>query len=132
MVSVHSQAELKAAMDRKEKQIRIVGPYAKELYDKMQKKKKVKKGAVIAGGALAVGGILAAPFTGGTSLAGTATGLAMAGATIGAITLTAGELAMILGSATLVSMYAIYKGAKIKFSVNKQTGEVTGEIDAKK
>lgn len=132
MITVRSQAELKSAMDKKERQIRIVGPYAKELYNKMQTKKKVKRGGLIAGGALIVGGILATPFTAGTSLGCTVAGLTVAGATIGTITISTLELSILLGSATLVSMYALYRGAKIKFSINKKNGEVTGEIDAKK
>lgn len=121
MVTVQSQAELTAAMDRKEKQICIIGPLAEELYPKLQKKKKIKKKILITGAVLVACGIVVAPFTLGTSLTGTAAGLAMAGVTIGTISLTAGELAMILGSVTLVSMYTIYKGGKIIIRLNPET-----------
>ena len=130
MIIVHSQAELKAAMDRKEKQITIVGPYAQEVAEKIQRKKKIKKGGMIAGGALAVGGILAAPFTGGTSLAGTVAGASMMGLTIGAITLTTAQLAIILGSG--IAAYGIYKGAIIVFEQDPVTGKLKIHIDASK
>lgn len=130
MVVVKSQAELKSAMARKEKHIRIEGPFAKELYNKIQKRKKIRKGALISGGVLALGGLLAAPFTGGGSLLGSATGLSMMGftaATVGSITITTAELAIICG--TGIAFYAIYKGAKIKFHYNQQTGEVVCDIN---
>lgn len=123
MVTVHSKSELRSAMDKKEKKIRIVGPYAKELYDKMQKKKKIKKASLITGGALIIGGILAAPFTGGASLAGTGAGLTMAGATIGTISLTTAELAIIVGAGSSIALYGIYKGSKMKFYINKKMGK---------
>ena len=111
MITVKTKDELEQAIkDNKGESIRVEGPYAKALAKKIRSKKKIRKVA-IAGGALAlIGGVVAAPFTGGASLAGSAAGVVAMGATIGTITLTATELAMILG----VTVYAIHKKCKIK------------------
>lgn len=130
MTIVRSEEELKAAMERKEKPIRIEGNYAKELYEKYQeKKKKKKKRGLIAGGAIAVAGLAAIPFTAGTSAAVTATGLTMMGLTVGTVTISLAELAVICGSITTISCFAIYKGAKVKFHIDPKTGVISCEIN---
>lgn len=115
MITVKTKDELEQAIkDNKGESIRVEGPYAKALAKKIRSKKKIGKVA-IAGGALAlIGGVVAAPFTGGTSLAGSAAGVVAMGATIGTITLTTTELAMILGVGGLLGGYAISKDYKIK------------------
>ena len=115
MITVKTKDELEQAIkDNKGESIRVEGPYAKALAKKIRSKKKIRKVA-IAGGALAlIGGVVAAPFTGGTSLAGSAAGVVAMGATIGTITLTTTELAMILGVGGLLGGYAISKDYKIK------------------
>ena len=111
MITVRTKDELEQAIkNNKGESIRVEGSYAKTLAKKIRSKKKISKVA-IAGGALAlIGGVVAAPLTGGTSLAGSAAGLVAMGATIGTITLTTAELAMVLGFA----VYAIHKKYKIK------------------
>lgn len=90
-----------------------------ELAQEIRKISKRKKGAKIGGGLLAVGGLLAAPFTGGTSLAATAAGL-----TIGSLTISALELAIIVGGA--VAITGIVKGCKkVTFNLD---GSVTMEF----
>lgn len=119
MITVRTKDELEQAIknNRNKECIRVEGPYAKTLANKVRSKKRVKKVGKIAmaGGALAiVGGLVAAPFTGGASLAGSAAGATAMGLTIGTVTITTTELAMILGVGGLLGRYAISKGYKIK------------------
>ncbi len=84
MITVRTKNELEQAIknNRNKECIRVEGPYAKTLANKFRTKKRVKKVGklVMAGGALAiVGGLVAAPFTGGASLAGSAAGAAAMG-----------------------------------------------------
>lgn len=83
-------------------------------------------GAAVAGAALGVGGLLLTPVTGGASLAGTALGLtvgAAAGLTIGTITISAAEIAILCGFT--IAMTAMFKNYnKITFNAN---GNVTIE-----
>ena len=74
------------------------------------------------GGALAlIGGIAAAPFTGGVSLAGSVAGATAMGLTVGTINISTAELAMILGFAA----YAINKKYKIKIGKEDEYIEMT-------
>ena len=91
MITVYNKQELQEALKNKGQKIRVEGSYANELAQKIHRKKKVSK-AVMVGGGLA-----AAPFTGGASLAGSAAGIAAMGFTAGAVTLTTAQLALILG-----------------------------------
>lgn len=68
-------------------------------------KKEGEKVAIGVGTLALVGGVIAAPFTGGASLAGSAVGLTAMGLTVGAITITTTQLAMLLG----FGAFAIYK-----------------------
>ncbi len=119
MITVRTKDELEQAIkNNKGESIRVEGSYAKTLAKKIRSKKKISKVAM-AGGALAIiGGVVAAPFTGGTSLAGSAAGATAmgltAGLTWGTVTLTTTELAMILGVGGLLGGYALSKGYKIK------------------
>ena len=100
----------------------VKGSLASEICEKYKTRKKVCKSTAIAGGAIAVAGIVAAPFTGGTSLAGTAVGLGAMGLTIGTITISIGELALLLGAG--LAVYGIYKKCKVTFN---KDGSVTIE-----
>ena len=90
------------------------GSYAKTLAKKIRSKKKIRKVAITGGVLAIIGGVVAAPFTGGTSLAGSVAGATAMGLTAGTVTLTTAELAMILGVGGLLGGYAISKGYKIK------------------
>ena len=105
MVVVRTKEELQEAIKNKVDSIRIEGPYAGIVAQKIRSRKKVKKVAIGVGTLALVGGVIAAPFTGGASLAGSAVGLTAMGLTVGAITITTTQLAMLLG----FGAFAIYK-----------------------
>lgn len=111
MKTVYSKEELIETLKKGETAL-VKGALASEIRKRYETKKKVRKGAVIGGAAIAVAGVLAAPFTGGTSLAGTAAGLGAMGLTC-AVSITAAELAVLLGAG--LAAYGIYKGAKVIF-----------------
>ena len=100
----------------------VKGSLASEIREKFEKRKKVRKSTAITGGAIAIAGLVAAPFTGGTSLVGTAVGLGAMGLTIGTITISIGELALLLGAA--LAAYGISRGCKVTFN---KDGSVTIE-----
>lgn len=114
MITVRTKHELEVALKNKATSIRIEGPYAKEFANTIRSRKKkaeiAKKTAMGVGTLVLISGIAAAPFTGGVSLAGSVVGATAMGLTIGTITISTAELAMILGFAA----YAINKKYKIK------------------
>ena len=71
MTTVSTKEELISAIERREKQIIATG----EIAASIRRKVKVKKGAKVGGLVLAIGGLLAIPFTGGTSAGLTVAGL---------------------------------------------------------
>ena len=107
MITINNRRDLEQALKRKESHIIIVGSLADEILEKAKSKQKKKKVAKVASAAAIVGGIVAAPFTAGTSLAATAAGL-----TVGTLTITAAELAIIIGGA--VAICGLLKGYNIK------------------
>lgn len=94
-----------------EKHFLLKGEIAKQII----KKKQRSKAAKIAGGVLAGVGVLTAIPTGGASLGVTAMGL-----TIGTITMSAAELAIIFGGSTLV--ISALKGRNIKLRNKDKLG----------
>lgn len=110
MVTVRTKQELEVALKNKATSIRIEGPYAKTFANAVRSRKRKTKVAAGVGALALIGGVAAAPFTGGASLAGSAAGLAAMGLTIGTITISTAELAMILGFAA----YALNKNYNIK------------------
>lgn len=124
MVVVRTKEELQEAIKNKVDSIRIEGPYAGILAKKIRSRKKLKKTAIGVGTLALVGGVVAAPLTGGVSLAGSAMGLIVMGLTIGTVTISTFELAMILGFAG----YAISKKCCVKIG----TGDKYVEINPKK
>ena len=121
MKTVYTKEQLEETLKKGETAL-VKGSLASEICEKYKTRKKVCKSTAIAGGAIAVAGIVAAPFTGGTSLAGTAVGLGAMGLTIGTITLSIGELALLLGAG--LAVYGIYKKCKVTFN---KDGSVTIE-----
>lgn len=121
MVIVRSKQELEVAMKNKAASIRIEGPYAKTFANAVRSRKRKTKVAVGVGALALIGGVAAAPFTGGASLAGSAAGLAAMGLTIGTITISTAELAMILGFAA----YALNKNYNIKIGKGDRYIEMT-------
>ena len=71
MKTVYTKEQLEETLKQGEKAL-VKGSLASEIRKKYETRKKVRKGAAIAGGAIAVACFVAAPFTGGTSLVGTA------------------------------------------------------------
>ena len=124
MVVVITKEELQEAIKNKVDSIRIEGPYAGIVAQKIRSRKKVKKVAIGVGTLALVGGVIAAPFTGGASLAGSAVGLTAMGLTVGAITITTTQLAMLLG----FGAFAIYK----KYNIKKGVGDKYIEMSPSK
>lgn len=109
---VRTKTELETALKAKTKKITVVGPYAEQIAREYQKRHKVAKAS---GGIGAVGVALAsigaAPFSGGLSLAGLAASAAL---TVGTVTISAVELAIICGFT--LGMYGLSKGYDVKYS----------------
>lgn len=89
MKNVYNEAELAQAIKQKESCIAVYGNVAK----KFRNLKKKKRAAKIGGGLLFLGGLAAAPFTGGTSAAG------VCALTADFLTISTAELAIICGTA---------------------------------
>lgn len=123
MVVVRTKEELQEAIKNKVDSIRIEGSYAGIVAQKIRSRKKVKKVAIGVGTLALVGGVIAAPFTGGASLAGSAVGLTAMGLTVGAITITTTQLAMLLG----FGVFAIYKKYNIKIGVGDKYIEMRSQ-----
>lgn len=121
MVVVRTKEELQEAIKNKVDSIRIEGPYAGIVAQKIRSRKTVKKVAIGVGTLALVGGVIAAPFTGGASLAGSAVGLTAMGLTVGAITITTTQLAMLLG----FGAFAIYNKYNIKIGVGDKYIEMS-------
>lgn len=110
MIVVRTKEELQEAIKNKVDSIRIEGPYAKIFANAVRSRRRKAKVAIGFGALAVIGGLAAAPFTGGASLAGTVMGATAMGLTIGAVTISTAELAMILGFA----VYALNKKYTIK------------------
>lgn len=126
MITVKTKQELEKAMRQEVSEIKVVGSLAKTLAKKTEKKKAVSKvatgGAIIAG-IFGIGCLIAAPFTGGISLLGegmalSAVGAGAAGLTIGTVTLTTTELAILCGS--VLGAIALKRGYNAKISYEKE------------
>ena len=121
MKTVYTKEQLEETLKKGETAL-VKGSLASEIRKKYETKIKVRKRTRIAGGAIAVAGLVAAPFTGGTSLVGSAVALGAMGLTLGTITISIGELAMLLGAA--LAAYGIYKNCKVTFN---KDGSITIE-----
>ena len=104
MTTVSTKQELISAIERREKQIIATG----EIAASIRKKVKVKKGAKVGGLVLAIGGLLAIPFTGGASAGLTAAGLTCL---TGAATLTGTQILILCG---IVGVTAMGLSGKLK------------------
>lgn len=90
----------------------------------VSKKRKHKRIAIIDIVVHAVLGAVAIPFTGGAS-----TGIIAMGLTIGTVTISTAELAIICG--TVIATAGILKGGKVNFKVNAKDGSVEVEFEPK-
>lgn len=110
MITVRSKQELEVALKNKTASVRIEGPYAKTFANAVRSRRRKAKVAIGFGALAVIGGLAAAPFTGGASLVGTVMGATAMGLTVGTVTICTAELAMILGFAA----YALNKKYTIK------------------
>lgn len=93
MRTVYNKKELKNALKAGEKHILCKGEIARTFI----RRRKMRKGATVAGILAGVGCFAAAPFTFGSSL-GIGAGFIATGLTAGSLTMSAGELAIICGT----------------------------------
>lgn len=127
MITVRSKQELEKAMRQEASQIKVVGSYAKTLAKKVERQNTAKNtatGGGILAGILGVGCLIAAPFTGGASLLGeglvaSAIGAGAIGLTIGTITITTAELAILCGTALAALALKLGYDAKITYENGK-------------
>ena len=120
MIVVRTKEELQEAIKNKADSIRIEDPYAKTFANAVRSRRRKAKVAIGFGALAVIGGLAAAPFTGGASLAGTVMGATAMGLTIGAVTISTAELAMILGFAA----YALNKKYTIKIGDGDKYAEM--------
>lgn len=116
-VIVTTEKELEEVLKNKNvDKIRVEGPLAQKMRSKA-KKKKILAGSLLGVSAIALGSIIAAPFTGGASLIAGATAAGLT-ATIGTATIvvSATELAILVGG--VLGSLAIMAGFK-KITFNK-------------
>lgn len=117
IVTVKTEKELEEVLKNKNvDKIRVEGPLAQKMRSKA-KKKKILAGSLLGVSAIALGSIIAAPFTGGASLIAGATAAGLT-ATIGTATIvvSATELAILVGG--VLGSLAIMAGFK-KITFNK-------------
>ena len=114
--TVYSKKELDNAYASGERKIIVKGEFAQQIRTRC----KIKKASHLTAGLIAVAGIAAAPFTGGTSLLATGVGL-----TAGPITINTVELAMIIGGGLA---HTALKEGKLKTISYGLDGSVTMEF----
>lgn len=108
MKTVYTKEELEKAFTQREKLICVKGALAQKIISN----KRRSKTALWGGLSLVAISLLAIPFTGGTSSAGVATGIA--GLTVGSVTISTAELAILCGTA--LGLAGIIAGAKVTFN----------------
>ena len=121
MITVTTKQEFEQALQNREPLILCKGDAAKPFL----KQRKRKRGAIIGGVIAAVAGIAAIPLTGGASAIGSMG--VIAGLTVGTITISAAELAIICG--TTIALVGIIKGGRVRFVTSVQDGSVSVEFE---
>ena len=127
MITVRSKQELEKAMKQETSEIKVVGSYATTLAKKAKNKRpssQAATGGAILTGLLGIGCLVAVPFTAGTSLLGgglvaSAIGAGAVGLTIGTITITTTELAILCGTALAALALKLGYDAKITYENGK-------------
>lgn len=107
---ITTEKELKKALEANQKQIVVGGELAQKIIKRTKRKKTIKRTAIAAG----ILGVLAAPFTAGTSLGASAMAL-----TAGSLTISAAELALICGTAAL-----LFTKGSFDVEVDEKNGKV--------
>ena len=114
-ITITTKTELDEALKNKNvNKIRVEGPLAKEMIAKA-KKKNIIGGSLLAGTLIIAGALIATPITGGTSLIAGAAGFTATALTVGTVTISTAELAILVGGS--VASLALLKGyGKIKIN----------------
>ena len=124
-ITVSTKQELKKAVEARYDKIIITGSIVEDVKKQIQKKKRTEKIATITGitaGVIALGSIVAAPFTGGVSLFGlTAAGATATTAAGTTIVLSTTEFFLLLCAAGGISYGAFRAYKKVTFSGNGKT-----------
>jgi hypothetical protein len=107
---ITTKDEFKSALERKERRILVGGDLAK----KFKRRKQISVAAKVGGGLLIAASAIAIPFTGGASTAGMVAGAGMIGLTIGSVSISSLDLAIIVGGA--LGMYGIHNKCKVTFN----------------
>ncbi len=107
---ITTKDEFKSALERKERRILVGGDLAK----KFKRRKQISVAAKVGGGLLIAASAIAIPFTGGASTAGMVAGAGMMGLTIGSVSISSLDLAIIVGGA--LGMYGIHSKCKVTFN----------------
>ncbi len=107
---ITTKDEFKSALERKERRILVGGDLAK----KFKRRKQMSVAAKVGGGLLIAASAIAIPFSGGASSAGMVTGAGMMGLTIGSVSISSLDLAIIVGGA--LGMYGIHNKCKVTFN----------------
>lgn len=97
MITVTTKEGLEKALKNEEPTILVKGDLAKV----MQKKKKIKKAAIISGAGMILAGVALIPFTGGASITATISGFSVATAAGTTIAASTAEVAILSGLAAL-------------------------------
>ncbi|SET85685.1 hypothetical protein SAMN05216389_1431 [Oceanobacillus limi] len=113
MLIVETKEQLKKAKQDKVKEFKVVGELAEKLY-KARKVQKLSKASAVALAGVAGAGVVAAPFSFGTSLGVSA----IAASSVGTGTIIAAGAA-----GGILLTFAIYKGYSFKVKINDK-GEV--------
>lgn len=88
MKHIFNETQLENALNSGEREVILHGEIAEKFARQVKAKRRAKTGGIL----LAIGGIIAAPLTGGLSLPG-----AIAGITVGTISMSTAELAILAG-----------------------------------
>lgn len=107
---ITKEEDLKKALEANQKHIVVGGELAQKIIKRTKRKKAIKRTAIATG----ILGVLAAPFTAGTSL-----GVSAMALTAGTLTISAAELALICGTAAL-----IFAKGSFDVEVDKENGKV--------
>ena len=110
MITVYTKDELRKALKAKEKNIIVKGELERTIRAKANKQKTMKK-VGIGTAAIGAAALITAPFTAGTSLVA---GAAAMGLTVGGLTISAAELAILIGGS--VALAGILRGYNVKFN----------------
>jgi len=125
MQIVKTKEELKLLKENNTESFVVVGELAKKL-NRASKIKKLSKTAVTALAVTAGAGVVAAPFTGGTSLGFSA----LSGGTAAAVGLSPGIIYAAIATGGILFTYALYKEYNVKVRKTKD-GDIELEFNRK-